>query len=146
MDKGWQGVADLGISLASNEFFITVLVPFLITFLAIFVNWIVQGGSLKKRHAMIGSDLVVCFFAIGAIHFFQTYRLYVVSGLDGRRMASLMLGSFVMLLVTIPALLGCVGMERASHLGETPDSWARVGIDLSVGAIPLAVAALALSA
>lgn len=132
-------------SVAANEFVITVLVPFLVTFLAIFVNWLVHSDHFEWRHAMIGSDLVICFVAIAAIHFFKVYRDNFVHHMDVMRIADLMLATFVISLVTIPLLLICVGMERAVRFKSADISWPRIVTNILVGASPLALAALALA-
>jgi hypothetical protein len=126
-------------AIATNQFFIGVIAPLLVTFLAVYVNWHLEGGGLRLKHWMIGSDLVICFSAIFFIHFFRVYRGVYLGQIDGVTFQKLILWQGVLASLTTPLLLSCIGMERASHIGARPVTLLRVTGNIALGALPLLV-------
>ncbi len=122
---------------------ITVILPIVVTFIGMVVNWIVHGaGPFKAKHAMIGSDLVIAFIAVTVVHAFQYSASTGLRKIDGFTAVGGMLGYVIVMAMTIVLILICAGMEQAANSGDSKAGRSHVIWNLGIGFVPLSIATL----
>jgi hypothetical protein len=121
----------------THEYFISVGVPVLVSFIAVYANKRREGTRLSKKHWLIGSELVVCFIAIFFIHFLRVYRADFFHTIKDGDFRHLVLWNGIMLGLTVPILFSCIGTEKATLSGLRPLNTFRVAGDIALGSIPL---------